>query len=163
MIDHTSLPLSLRPTQAADLPILFEFQTDVEATQMAAFTSPDPFDREAYLTKWTRLIADPTIIARTVVLANGSIAGSVGSYIMHDERQVTYWIDKSRWRQGLATTALLLFLDELKIRPLYARAAFDNNGSMRVLEKCGFVVHAHERGFANARGAEIAEVVFVLN
>jgi RimJ/RimL family protein N-acetyltransferase len=47
-------------------------------------------------------------------------------------------------------------------RPLYARAAADNAGSVRVLEKCGFVLTGHERGFANARGEEIDEVVLTL-
>jgi RimJ/RimL family protein N-acetyltransferase len=31
-----------------------------------------------------------------------------------------------------------------------------------VLEKCGFVVTGRERGFANARGEEIDEVVLIL-
>jgi RimJ/RimL family protein N-acetyltransferase len=47
-------------------------------------------------------------------------------------------------------------------RPLRGRAAADNGASIRVLEKCGFVVTGHERGFANARGEEIDEVVLTL-
>jgi [ribosomal protein S5]-alanine N-acetyltransferase len=155
--------VAIRPAQVGDLPILFEFQTDAEATHLAAFAPPDPLDREAHLTKWTRLLADPSIIRRTLLLDQEQIVGSVGSCMMEGERQVTYWIDRSRWRQGLATTALRLLLDEVKARPIYARAAFDNLGSKRVLEKCGFAVHAHDRGFANARSAKIAEVVFKLS
>ena len=49
-----------------------------------------------------------------------------------------------------------------RTRPLHASAAFDNAGSMRVLEKCGFQKVGLERAFANARGAVIEEVVFVL-
>ena len=47
-------------------------------------------------------------------------------------------------------------------RPLHARAAADNAGSIRVLEKCGFVVTGSGRGFANARGEEIDEVLLAL-
>ncbi|MGY3201486.1 GNAT family N-acetyltransferase [Streptomyces sp. TE5632] len=44
-----------------------------------------------------------------------------------------------------------------------ARAAADNTGSVRVLEKCGFEVVGEDRGFANARGAEIDELVLRLD
>jgi RimJ/RimL family protein N-acetyltransferase len=47
-------------------------------------------------------------------------------------------------------------------RPLHARVAADNPASRRVLEKCGFVVSGHDRGFANARGEEIDELVLTL-
>ena len=48
-------------------------------------------------------------------------------------------------------------------RPLYARAAADNAASIRVLEKCGFVLISRERGYANARAAEIDEVLMALS
>jgi RimJ/RimL family protein N-acetyltransferase len=48
------------------------------------------------------------------------------------------------------------------VRPLRARAAADNAGSIRVLEKCGFVVTGRDRGFANARGEETDEVLLTL-
>jgi RimJ/RimL family protein N-acetyltransferase len=47
-------------------------------------------------------------------------------------------------------------------RPLRARIAYDNVASRRVLEKCGFRVIAHERGFAEARSTEIEEFVLRL-
>jgi len=49
------------------------------------------------------------------------------------------------------------------VRPLYARAAKDNTTSIRILNKCGFKLIGHERGFANARGIEIEEVVLELS
>ena len=153
--------LSLRPTLAADLPILFEFQKDPEYDHMAAFTKQDSSEKQSYLAKWTRLLGDPTITSKTI-LADGQIVGSVGMWLMDGEPQVTYGIDRSSWGQGLATAALRLFLEEVKIRPLHASAAFDNAGSMRVLEKCGFQKIGVERAFANARGAEIEEMIFVL-
>jgi len=59
--------------------------------------------------------------------------------------------------------ALGLFLNEVLVRPLYARAAKDNTTSIRILNKCGFKLIGHERGFANARGIEIEEVVLELS
>ena len=47
-------------------------------------------------------------------------------------------------------------------RPLRGRAAADNAASLRVMEKCGFVRIGHDRGYANARRAEIDEVLLEL-
>ena len=58
--------------------------------------------------------------------------------------------------------ALSEFLPVQNTRPLYARAAKDNVASLRVLAKCGFMVSGYDRGFANARGQEIDEVVLKL-
>src|SRR5262249_40097648 len=71
----------------------------------------------------------------------------------------SYWVGRDHWGRGVATRALAAFVGGLAARPLYARAAADNMASIRALEKCGFVLVGRERGFANARGAEIEEVV----
>jgi RimJ/RimL family protein N-acetyltransferase len=55
-----------------------------------------------------------------------------------------------------------LLLEVVRIRPLYARAASDNAGSLRVLEKTGFRIIDTEVSFAPARGAEIEETILRL-
>ncbi|WP_236668947.1 GNAT family N-acetyltransferase [Hymenobacter rubidus] len=76
---------------------------------------------------------------------------------------VTYWIDKEFWGQGIATAALHEFLQLEPARPIYGRTAFDNQGSQKVLEKCGFVKTGTDKGFANARQAEIEEYIYKLS
>jgi len=49
------------------------------------------------------------------------------------------------------------------MRPLHARAAKDNVASIRVLQKCGFVVTGSDRSFATARGMEIDEAILELH
>jgi RimJ/RimL family protein N-acetyltransferase len=49
------------------------------------------------------------------------------------------------------------------VRPLHADAAGDNAGSLRVLEKCGFLVTGRSRCFARARGEEIDLVHLTLS
>jgi len=78
------------------------------------------------------------------------------------EREVTYWIGRSYWGRGIATSALRAFLTIDRSRPLHARVAHDNVASHRVLEKCGFRLVATERGFAEARSGEIEEFVLRL-
>ncbi|GIN95995.1 hypothetical protein J6TS1_18650 [Siminovitchia terrae] len=44
-------------------------------------------------------------------------------------------LGKEYWGKGIATNALREFLKHVTIRPLYARAAKDNAGSLKVLKK----------------------------
>ena len=91
------------------------------------------------------------------------MVGSVLSYEEDGKAEVSYWLGKKYWGKGIATRALLDFLAHgNKKRPIYARVAKDNPGSRRVLEKCGFTTIGEARGFANARGAEIEELVLEL-
>jgi RimJ/RimL family protein N-acetyltransferase len=51
---------------------------------------------------------------------------------------VGYWLGKAYWGRGIASSALALFLDDERHRPLLATVAAHNVGSRRVLEKAGF-------------------------
>jgi RimJ/RimL family protein N-acetyltransferase len=98
------------------------------------------------------------------ITRDGILVGSVGSYTRDGEREVTYAIRREFWGQGLATEALRTYLRDLEpTRPIHGTAAFDNAGSIRVLEKCGFRRVGTGKGFANARGIEIEEVFFQLD
>ncbi|MFE1439736.1 GNAT family N-acetyltransferase [Streptomyces sp. NPDC058739] len=151
----------LRAVHDSDLPVFFRQSNDPESLLMAAFTAADPADRDAFDAHWARIRATDGIVNRTV-LADGDVVGHAAVYGAPGEREVTYWIDRYYWGRGIATAALTALLAEVGERPLHARAAADNAGSLRVLEKCGFRVAGRERGFANARGEEIDEVVLVL-
>lgn len=153
--------IKLRPTEIADLDTLFQFQCDKEGGYLAAFMPKDPTDKSAYLTKYTKLLSEPTVNNQTITLEN-TIVGSIARFVMEGDTEITYWIDKSFWGQGIATKALKYFLAMEAARPLFARVAFDNFGSQKVLEKCGFVKIGADRGFANARQVEIEEFIYKL-
>lgn len=154
--------LLLRNVLPDDLPIFFEQQLDREANHMAAFTAKDPADREAFMAHWHKILADDTCIIKTIVF-NKQAAGSVSSYVDEGKPEVTYWLGKEYWGQGIATWALKEFLARHnRARPIYARVAKDNLGSQRVLEKCGFTIISEAKGFANARGQEIEEFLLEL-
>jgi RimJ/RimL family protein N-acetyltransferase len=158
----TNNNISLTETEKDDLNAFFQFQLDKEANYLAAFTSKDPNDKTAYIEKYTRFLADPTINMRTIKV-NGEIAGSVAKFVVENDAEITYWIDRKFWGQGIATTALKDFLKIEQIRPIYGRVAFDNYGSQKVLEKCGLVEIGKEKGFANARQTEIEEYIYKLS
>ncbi len=155
------LRIKLREVIESDLPIFYEQQLDEEANYMAAFTTEDPADRAAFEAHWTRIMGDDSITLRTVLYLD-SVAGYIANFERFGKQEVSYWFGKDYWGRGVATKALSTFMSTLKKRPLYARAAKDNIASVRVLEKTGFAITGHEIAYANARGAEIEEVIMML-
>ena len=154
--------LLLRDVVEDDLPIFYEQQLDPDANYMAAFTTKDPTNRDAFTAHWNRILADATVIIKTIVFG-GQVVGSVLSYEEGGKPEVSYWLGKEYWGRGLATHALAEFLAYgNRARPIYARVAKDNVGSRRVLEKCGFTIIGEAKGFANARGEEIEELLLAL-
>lgn len=154
--------VSLRPLADADLDTVFEQMTDPESIRMAAFTSKDPTNRDAFLNHMSRVRADPST-SNWVVEVDGAFAGTIASFRIDDELEVTYWIDRAHWGNGIASAALQLLLADTAERPVFARAASDNAGSLRVLEKAGFRRTGVDRGFAAGRGEEIEETLLRLD
>jgi RimJ/RimL family protein N-acetyltransferase len=153
----------LRDVTQDDLAVFFEKQQDPVANWMAAFTADDPADQVAFNAHWAKILGDATITAKTIV-EGGRVAGNILNFVApwSGQSEVSYWVGRDHWGRGVATQALAAFIGGLATRPLYARAAADNVASIRVLEKCGFVLVGRENGFANARGTEIEEAVFEL-
>jgi RimJ/RimL family protein N-acetyltransferase len=154
--------VSLRPLVDADLDAIYEQMKDPESVRMAAFTAEDPADRHAFLGHMSRIRDDPTAVQR-VIEADGLFAGTIGSFILDDRTEVTYWIDRAFWGRGIATAALQSLLSVTTERPVFARAASDNAASLRVLEKAGFRRIGVDRGFARGRGEEIEETILRLD
>jgi ribosomal-protein-alanine N-acetyltransferase len=154
-------PVILRSTHPSDLASFFRFQLDPVAAHMAAFTPSVPLDETAYVAKYTRFLDDPTIHMCTIVVA-GTIVGSVAKFEREGQAELTYWLDRPYWGQGIASSALRTFLQLEPTRPLVARVAGDNVGSQQVLGTNGFIQIGTARGFAAARQAEIEELIYQL-
>ena len=148
----------LRDVTDGDISIFFEHQLDPVAIRMAAFP---PRDRAAFTAHWTKILGDETITKKTV-LFGGLVAGNIVSFERSGVREVGYWLGREYWGKGIATKALCEFLLQVEARPLHARAARHNIASIRVLEKCGFTISGHEKGFPDARGGSVEEVVLKL-
>lgn len=153
--------ISLREVRDSDLNTFWDHLSDPAAQHVAAVTRKYHYDRGHFDDHWARIRAAPDVVMRTV-LADGEVVGHVAVYGPDDEREVTYWIDRAHWGRGIATAALAALIEIVGTRPLYAHAVADNTGSIRVLEKCGFVITGHDRGFAQARESEIDEVLLTL-
>ncbi|KAD3515352.1 GNAT family N-acetyltransferase [Arthrobacter yangruifuii] len=154
--------IELRDVVPADLEEFFSHQLDPSANHMAAFSAKNPADRGVFDHHWQSILNDPTVTVRTIV-ADGKVAGSILAYRDGDIPEISYWIDKARWGQGITSAAVGLFLEEFGERPIRARAVADNVSSIRILEKYGFTVIGETQGFANARGAVVKELELELS
>jgi RimJ/RimL family protein N-acetyltransferase len=82
---------------------------------------------------------------------------------MEGEREVTYWIDPSRWGRGLASAALDAFAQIELTRPLFARVAEHNIGSAKALAHAGFVQVGSETAHADGLGRVVVEQIYRLD
>jgi RimJ/RimL family protein N-acetyltransferase len=154
--------ITIREVESSDLQTFYEQQLDPEAIRMAAFVSKDPKDKVAFDAHWDKILNSSQNITRTIV-AEGQVAGYIACYPQEGELEVTYWLGREFWGGGLATQALNRMLQLVVNRPIFARAATDNIGSIRVLQKCGFKIIGNSKGFANGRREETEEYILRLD
>ena len=132
MTDQSGTGMHLRLVTEADLSIFFEQQLDSEANRMAAFTAKDPADRAAFDERWVKILEDANLTIRTIIFED-SVAGHVLLHRWLRMPEISYWLGREYWGKGIASQALAGFKKVVSERPLYARAANDNAGSIRVL------------------------------
>ncbi len=153
------LSVCLRPVTPADLPELFRFQSDPDGARMAAVI---PRESQSFFSHWERVLADPSTVARAITL-DSVLVGDISCFNMEGFDSVGYWIARDYWGRGIATCALALLIDEVRKRPLHARAARHNVASIRVLQRCGFVLTGYQHSPATERFLECEEAVLVLH
>src|SRR5688500_4338295 len=146
--------VGLRRTIEDDLPTFFAQQLDPVGQSMAAFIPREPSDREAFMAHWGRILADQSSITRTI-LFDGHVAGYILCFSHSGKLEVGYWVGREYWGRSVATRALRQCLELVTERPVHAAVARDNIASIRVLQKCGFVIAGEGRAFSRARGEEI--------
>lgn len=154
--------ITLSDVEPSDLEVFYQQQLDPEAIRMAAFVAKDRKDKAVFQAHWDKILQSSENMNRTIV-ADGKVCGYIACYPNGDHREVTYWLGSEFWGKGLATQALKRMLQLVVERPIFARAAADNIGSIRVLQKCGFKIIGKDKGFAAGRGEETEEHILRLD
>jgi len=150
--------VGLRPVSEEDLEIFYGHQREPQAVSMALFASRD---RDAFYRHWANTLDRSDGTALTITDGD-SVAGNIGSWVSEDRVLVGYWIGSDHWGKGVATAALRRFLAEHEPRrPLHARVATSNVGSIRVLEKCGFEPVERTTELNESLGIEVEELLMV--
>ena len=154
--------LTLREVLPSDLDPLYAHSLEPEAIRMAAFVGQGRTERAVFDAHWAKILQDPRNTNRTIV-ADGHVAGHIACFPQDGHLEVTYWLGREFWGRGLATEALRQLLQRVTVRPIFGRAAKDNLGSIRVLQKCGFKIVGEDKGFAHGRGEETEEYILSLD
>lgn len=102
---------------------------------------------------------EPSVTTRTIE-SDQQVVGYIVSRKHFGQREVEFWVGREHWGKGIATAALAEFLELEPERPLYAVAAQDNLGAIRVLEKFGFQVVQEGMNVVTARDEPVR--VFLL-
>jgi RimJ/RimL family protein N-acetyltransferase len=132
--------VQLREIEEDDLPRLWEFNLEPDSNRLAM-----------------------TISRGADAFAVGNVlAGSISCFKHDGLNNIGYWLGQDFWGKGVGSRALELLLKEIQPRPLYARVATTNRASLRVLQKCGFVVQSVHLSPADDRYLECEETLLVL-
>lgn len=158
--------IRIRDVEDSDYAVFFELRSDGAAARMAAFGIQDP-DAASFAARWKKSSDGGQAHHKTIMLGGSGdggeeVVGFVATFLLEGKLQIAYWIARPHWGRGIASAALTQLLQQVTTRPLYASAAKDNVGSLRVLEKCGFKIFGSASAFAEARGEHIEEVFMVL-
>jgi RimJ/RimL family protein N-acetyltransferase len=94
--------IALRPGEDADLDALFDQMRDPQSVWMAAFTAADPNDRAAFEAHMARVRTSADILHRAIT-CDGVLVGSIGSFVVDGQTEVTYWIERASWGRGIAS------------------------------------------------------------
>jgi RimJ/RimL family protein N-acetyltransferase/ubiquinone/menaquinone biosynthesis C-methylase UbiE len=154
----TSGLVRLRNVERDDLPQMYEMQLDPESNRLAV---TNPRGAEAFAAHWANVLRDPSVTAKAILLGERMV-GNVSCFQRDGQANVGYWVSREQWGKGIASRALRLLLLEVATRPLYAHVATSNGASLRVLQKCGFVIERVQVSPASDRYPECEEAVLVL-
>jgi ribosomal-protein-alanine N-acetyltransferase len=129
---------------------------------------PSPYTRAHAMTflKAAVAAADTSNLAIEV---NGEAAGAIGyvrgTDVERYSAEIGYWLGETHWRQGIVSEALALVTDHvfgaLNMLRLFALPFADNLGSIRVLEKAGYVREAILRSSSVKYGTPRDQALYV--
>lgn len=137
---------------------MYDMQLDPESNRTAVTI---PRTLEAFDAHWAKVLGDPGVTARAILVGE-TLVGTISCFPRDGADHVGYWIVRAYWGMGIASRALHILLREVTKRPLVATAATSNGASLRVLQKCGFVVERVGLAPATDRYPECEEAVLVL-
>lgn len=135
--------ISLRDYKESDVDRLVELANNEAVSRFLIDSFPYPYTK-ADAQWWIRTGRCDRI--SKVIEWDGLFVGSVGAEPGQGEKRkqyaIGYWLGEPYWGQGILSSALAMFVDELfattDVERLQAWVYSENIGSMKVLERAGF-------------------------
>ena len=137
--------LVLRLPHEEDIDALAVLADNVSVARMLA-RLPYPYSRD-HAVDYIKLAASGAIGQFAYAITLAETGEFIGSITLHDHKygsgyEIGYWLGEPFWGKGYATEATTALIDlsfrELSLEQIYISAQSRNEGSKRVIEKCGF-------------------------
>lgn len=138
----------LRPFRADDALSLAHHANNPRVAANLRDRFPNPYTRahaESFIRSRMDAMSDREFVLGIEV--GGDVVGAIGLVFFDDiERQTAelgYWLGEQFWGKGIVSAAIPIFTEwtmrEFRLARIFAKPFTDNIGSVRVLEKAGYV------------------------
>ncbi|MFO7671240.1 MAG: GNAT family protein [Bacteroidales bacterium] len=120
--------------------------------------------------KWLKMVGENRCDLILAIEVEGDAAGGIGIYTGKDvyrfNGEIGYWLSQKYWGKGIMSDAVGVLVDyaflETQWLRIFANVFQFNTPSMRVLEKCGFILEAIHKKTVIKGGKLLDEYLFAL-
>ena len=160
--------IQIRPWQKQDAQSLASIANNKKIWNNTRDQLPSPYTvMDALL--WMNHIKDQHPAQNLAILCNGVVVGNIGCRLQEDvyrkSIEIGYFVGEEFWGNGIATTAIELFVSYLMqhFKPIriYAEVFSFNQSSMKVLQKNGFFLETIRRRVAIKNNEMVDDYVWV--
>lgn len=161
--------IQLRPWSPDDLDRLVQLANNPNIAANVRDRFPHPYTREVGMA-WIESQRNKQPFSSFAIEVDGQFAGGIGVEAKEDiyrcSMELGYWLGEPYWGKGIATKAI----DQLctyvwntfpEVVRLYAEVFAHNKGSMRALEKNGFILESIRKKAAIKNGVILDDYVWV--
>ena len=157
----------VRTWRESDLESLVRAANDAAVARNLRDRFPHPYET-AHGAAFLKTVAQRPIETLWAIALDGSAIGGIGLELGHDVERVSaeigYWLGRPFWGRGLATAALRAVTDfafaEFELTRIFALPFESNAGSIRVLEKAGYVLEGRLRQSAIKHGQILNQRIY---
>lgn len=136
---------TVRRWRMADAEALVRHANNINVARQLRDRFPHPYSR-ANAHAFLKAATSDNLAIEVNSEAAGAIGHVAGTDVERYSAEIGYWLGEEHWGRGVATEALVLVTEHLfttsNILRLFALPFADNMGSIRVLEKAGYVREA---------------------
>jgi [ribosomal protein S5]-alanine N-acetyltransferase len=159
---------TVRSWRMDDADALVRHANNINIARQLRDRFPHPYTRGNAIAFLKAAVATPDA-SNLAIEVNGEAAGAIGyvrgTDVERYSAEIGYWLAETYWRQGIASEALILVTDYvfgvLNLLRMFALPFADNTGSIRVLEKAGYVREATLRSSSVKYGQPRDQALYV--
>jgi [ribosomal protein S5]-alanine N-acetyltransferase len=158
----------VRPWRMEDVDAVVRHANNINVARQLRDRFPHPYTR-ANAIAFLKAAVSSADASNLAIEVNGEAVGAIGYVrgvdVERYSAEIGYWIGEKYWGQGIASEALILMTDQafsaINLLRLFALPFADNAGSIRVLEKAGYVREAILRASSVKYGKPRDQALYV--